>query len=130
MRPKLRTAKPYNGKIKAVRSPLRQAPTAPARYRKVTQPLYKSKRWRDARLRHLGREPLCRACAEVGVVTAATVVDHVIPHRGDLTLFWDASNYASLCHPCHGKKQAADLRDHPIPEDAPAPKPPRRYVLA
>jgi len=31
----------------------------------------------------------------------ATVVDHIIPHRGDLGLFWDEENWQSLCGTCH-----------------------------
>lgn len=31
----------------------------------------------------------------------STVVDHVIPHRGDDVLFWDESNWQALCKSCH-----------------------------
>ncbi|WP_456297628.1 HNH endonuclease signature motif containing protein [Kineothrix alysoides] len=34
----------------------------------------------------------------------ATVVDHVIPHRGDPILFWDKRNWQPLCKTCHDKK--------------------------
>ena len=37
-------------------------------------------------------------------VTAATVVDHVIPHKGDKALFWDTSNWQAMCAPCHSSK--------------------------
>jgi 5-methylcytosine-specific restriction protein A len=37
-------------------------------------------------------------------VTAATVVDHVIPHKGDKALFWDESNWQPMCAPCHSSK--------------------------
>lgn len=40
-------------------------------------------------------------CADRGVVTAATVVDHVIPHRGDKDLFFASNNLQSLCEHCH-----------------------------
>ena len=42
-----------------------------------------------------------------GVVTPAAVVDHVLPHRGDWSLFWDESNWQPLCKPCHDAKTAA-----------------------
>ena len=58
-------------------------------------------RWRKARATYLGEHPTCAECAKAGQVTAATVVDHRVPHRGDLTLFWDSSNWQSLCKPCH-----------------------------
>lgn len=45
--------------------------------------------------------PLCKLCLDVGVTTAATVVDHVTPHRGSAVLFWDRSNWQSLCKHCH-----------------------------
>ena len=32
----------------------------------------------------------------------ANVVDHIIPHKGDERLFWDAdNNWQSLCEECH-----------------------------
>lgn len=34
----------------------------------------------------------------------ATDVDHIVPHRGDMRLFWDASNLQALCHGCHSRK--------------------------
>lgn len=63
-------------------------------------------RWQKARRAFLINNPLCRYCQEVDRVTAATVVDHVTPHRGDMNLFWDESNWQPLCAPCHsGRKQ-------------------------
>ena len=46
-------------------------------------------RWRRARAAFLARHPLCAACRAQGRVVPATVVDHVVPHRGDQRLFWD-----------------------------------------
>ena len=63
-------------------------------------------RWQRARLAHLTQEPLCRACLTTGHTTAATVVDHIRPHRGDLDLFWNAANWQSLCARCHNTKTA------------------------
>nr|WP_307877464.1 MULTISPECIES: HNH endonuclease [unclassified Rhizobium] len=31
----------------------------------------------------------------------ASVVDHIIPHRGDQALFWHHANWQPLCAPCH-----------------------------
>jgi len=39
-----------------------------------------------------------------GKFVAATVVDHVIPHRGDAALMWDKSNWQALCKHCHDCK--------------------------
>lgn len=49
----------------------------------------------------LKRHPLCRLCLDVGVTTAARIVDHVTPHRGSARLFWDQRNWQSLCKHCH-----------------------------
>jgi 5-methylcytosine-specific restriction protein A len=70
-------------------------------------------RWDKARLTHLRQHPLCVMCMGKGMVVAATVVDHIIPHRGDQKLFWDISNWQSLCKPHHDSaKQAEDLRGY------------------
>ena len=67
-------------------------------------------RWRLARNRFLTKHPLCRMCQEVGRVSAATLVDHIRPHRGNMRLFWDMSNWQALCAPCHdGAKQKQDI---------------------
>ena len=58
-------------------------------------------KWQRERLRYLTTNPLCRYCEAEGRVVEATVVDHIIPHRGDQKLFWDRSNWAPLCAHCH-----------------------------
>lgn len=42
-------------------------------------------------------------CEQLGYVTAATVVDHIVPHRGDYELFWKDGNHQSLCKACHDR---------------------------
>ena len=61
-------------------------------------------RWRKARAAFLQRNPLCNECMKHGRLTPATVVDHVIPHRGDQKLFWDEGNWQALCKSCHDRK--------------------------
>jgi len=63
-----------------------------------------NKRWQSARRRYLQLHPLCVECERKGHVIPATVVDHIIPHRGDETLFWDESNWQALCKKCHDRK--------------------------
>lgn len=63
--------------------------------------LYKTKEWYRLRWNQLQVEPLCRRCASQGRVVAANIADHVKPHRGDVTLFFDATNLQSLCKLCH-----------------------------
>jgi len=48
----------------------------------------------------LQRHPLCKFCLDRGIVTAAKVVDHVIPHRGNWNSFV-TGELQSLCEPCH-----------------------------
>jgi hypothetical protein len=67
------------------------------------QHLYDNSRWRKLRLAHLRTHPLCVMCKEAGRVTAASVVDHVKAHKGNEALFWDQSNWQSLCKPCHDR---------------------------
>lgn len=65
-------------------------------------------RWRKARKWFLSRNPLCVQCLEDGRLTPATVVDHVVPHRGDVNLFWDVNNWQALCKSCHDRKTAKE----------------------
>lgn len=67
-------------------------------------------RWERYRSAYLREHPLCVECA-AGVplprgvrpraVTAATVVDHIRPHKGDPELFWDPANHRAVCKPHH-----------------------------
>lgn len=65
-------------------------------------------RWRKARADHLAAHPLCVACQARDRVRAATVVDHKVPHRGCLRLFWDRDNWQSLCKQHHDHKTATE----------------------
>ena len=61
-------------------------------------------RWRKVRATYLRKHPLCVRCMADGRYVKATVVDHIVPHRGDPKLMWDESNYQALCKKCHDKK--------------------------
>jgi len=65
-------------------------------------------RWRKAGKAYLKENPLCVHCQRDGRLTPATEVDHIIPHNGDLKLFWDRSNWQALCKKCHSVKTAAE----------------------
>lgn len=54
--------------------------------------------------RYLQSNPPCAACMKEGLLTPATVVDHIIPHRGDQRLFWDEHSWQPLCKSCHDRK--------------------------
>ena len=61
-------------------------------------------RWQRARKRFLAAHPFCVMCLKEGRYEKATVVDHIIPHRGDSKLFWDQCNLQSLCKKHHDYK--------------------------
>ncbi|MCP4566079.1 MAG: HNH endonuclease [FCB group bacterium] len=64
--------------------------------------LYSKARWRKLRAAQLESHPLCEICKADGKATPANVVDHVIPHRGDMVRFW-AGPFQSLCKTCHDR---------------------------
>ena len=66
-------------------------------------------KWRRERERFLRDHPLCEACAARGIVQEAELVDHIIPHKGDMKLFWKRWNWQALCKSCHDRdKQRAE----------------------
>lgn len=86
--------------------------------------LYKTAAWQRLRGSQLAQEPLCRYCSEMGRTTAATVCDHIEPHKGDEALFFDPCNLQSLCKQCHdsvkqreehlGVRIGADASGYPL----------------
>jgi len=70
-------------------------------------------RWERARATFLRQHPLCAMHLKLGRYVQATVVDHITPHRGDQALFWDRSNWQSLCTTCHSShKQRQERGGH------------------
>ena len=82
--------------------------TLSERYRGSRHERGYTSQWTRERNRYLNKHPLCVECQQEGQVTAATVVDHKIPHRGNQELFWDRSNWQSLCKPHHDRKTARE----------------------
>lgn len=88
-------------------------------------------RWQKARASYLLKHPLCCYCCRAAGIEAiaymdilaectakgitvpaeAKVVDHKIPHRGDMTLFWDSSNWQGLCTTCHSSVKQREESD-------------------
>ena len=76
-------------------------------------PFYKKAQWEKLRLWQLRHEPLCRYCYAEGIVTPATVCDHVEPHKGDSGRFFDTGNIQSLCKRCHdSRKQRIEMHGY------------------
>lgn len=67
-------------------------------------------RWQRYRTWYLIKHPLCVLCLakETPVIREATVVDHVEPAKGDMTLFWNEKNHQPLCAECHNIKTASE----------------------
>lgn len=63
-----------------------------------------SSRWQRVSKAYLRKHPLCVKCLAEGRFAAATVVDHIVPHRGNQMLMWSDANWQALCKPCHDKK--------------------------
>lgn len=61
---------------------------------------YWTARWRSFAARFLREHPLCANCRRRGRVTPATVVHHLVPHRGDLHRFWSGP-FEAACKACH-----------------------------
>jgi 5-methylcytosine-specific restriction protein A len=75
-------------------------------YEKTRESAYRrgyTKRWEAVAEAHLLSHPLCETCQ-----APAAEVDHVIPHKGNMKLFWDPKNRQSLCKKCHSRKTAIE----------------------
>lgn len=86
-------------------------------------------KWQRARTAFLSAHPMCERCAREGVSTIATVVNHRIPHRGDIKLFWDRKNWEPACKRHHdsdiqreersGIVKGVDIKGRPIDPNHP-----------
>lgn len=82
-----------------------------SQYNRTSRPfkhLYNSSRWKVLRKQFLQEHPLCEECKRKGVIKPATIVDHVVAHKGNEVLFWDQSNWQGLCKHHHDQKTAKD----------------------
>lgn len=89
--------------------------------RKTSRQRGYTSKWEKARASFLKAHPRClhvidgEACGE-----PATVVHHVIAHRGDPKLFWRKSNWLPVCKACHdgpiqrGERRGDGARAHPF----------------
>jgi 5-methylcytosine-specific restriction endonuclease McrA len=73
--------------------------------------------WQRRRKLQLLHEPLCKLCQEHGIVTLATVADHIEPHKGDWNKF-ALGELQSLCAQCHNQsKRVIELRGYSLEID-------------
>jgi 5-methylcytosine-specific restriction protein A len=54
----------------------------------------------------LRREPLCRECRKLDILTPATDIDHVTPRSAGGSD--EVDNLQALCHSCHSRKTARE----------------------
>ena len=66
--------------------------------------MYQSVRWKTRRRLILKQRPFCVECKKKNRLVFAEVIDHIIPHKGNWTLFLDPDNLQPLCRKCHGIK--------------------------
>lgn len=78
--------------------------------RNLYNKLYNNRRYRRLRSLFLQSNPLCIECKKNNKVVAAEVLDHIIPHRGNVELFWDENNWQSLCKTCHNAKSGRESK--------------------
>ena len=65
-----------------------------------------NRQWEKARRIYLHSHPWCECeeCKASKKPRRAEVVDHIKPHRGDMFLFWDKSNWRAMAKACHDSK--------------------------
>ena len=84
---------------------------------------YHTPKWKRKRTAQLSSQPLCQACLCVGIVTAATEVDHVFPWRQIGASAFHLNLFQSLCKACHTHKTSEERKgrimhyEHAIPRD-------------
>lgn len=67
--------------------------------------LYRSPEWIELRREVLNEQPTCPCGAK------ATEVHHIIPHRGNLELFFNKDNLIGLCHKCHCIETSKEIKE-------------------
>jgi len=60
--------------------------------------------WNRESKQFLKENPLCVYCLKEKKVVESKVTDHIIPHKGNMDLFWDRNNWQALCKRCHDMK--------------------------
>jgi 5-methylcytosine-specific restriction protein A len=65
---------------------------------------YNSSYWKTTRRQILMKYPLCEYCKKEGVLTEATVVDHIIRRSHYEGSPYDHKNLQALCESCHSIK--------------------------
>ncbi|ACL57580.1 hypothetical protein [Methylobacterium nodulans] len=83
---------------------------------------YWTARWRRLAKAQLREHPLCAMCSTDERPVAASICDHIQPHRGDEHLFWHGERQ-SLCAPCHDRLKQRQERRGYVPGVTPDGRP-------
>ena len=71
------------------------------------QAVYRTKRWKSARLNHLRQYPWCVVCGQL-----ADTVDHIERFRDEQDpLCWDPKNWQSMCRRDHTAKSNREAKE-------------------
>lgn len=70
--------------------------------------MYKSATWAEFRVSFLQYNTTCYVCGN-----PSRIVDHIVAHKGDVSLFWQETNYIPLCKKDHDFITAAFDRHSP-----------------
>lgn len=107
----------------------RRTSDAKRRFNHPWRKFYGLKAWKLRRNEQLKRIPYCEPCKALGMSRAATIANHVTPHRGDWNLFI-RGRLESTCKKCHdsaiqeaenkGFRKDIDEDGWPIDESHPA----------
>jgi 5-methylcytosine-specific restriction protein A len=65
---------------------------------------YDTALWKHRRLQQLRQCPLCAFHEQEGRIVAASIADHVRPHKGNWLLF-SRGELQSLCPACHSRRK-------------------------
>jgi 5-methylcytosine-specific restriction protein A len=65
---------------------------------------YNTRQWLSLRQIQLSRHPLCEGCKAEGIITPATVVDHIFPWSQIGEQAFYMNKFQSLCVPHHSEK--------------------------
>jgi 5-methylcytosine-specific restriction enzyme A len=69
--------------------------------------LYNTSQWKKTRQIQLQQHPLCKMCADQGLISKADIADHITPHKGNHELFFYGP-LQSLCKLHHDSVKQAE----------------------
>lgn len=72
--------------------------------------MYNTAQWQALRKIQLSKQPLCIGCESQGIVTQATVVDHLFPWRQIGKEAFYINKFQSLCYEHHAEKTQLEQR--------------------